>query len=59
VKPYAWSLAAGSLPPGLGLGAATGTVSGTPAAKGTYAFTARVQDTSAKAATRALSIVIQ
>jgi hypothetical protein len=58
VRPYSWSLASGSLPPGLTLNAATGTISGTPTTRGTWSFTVRVQDSQAPAAsdTQALSI---
>ncbi|MBT1073312.1 S8 family serine peptidase [Pelotalea chapellei] len=41
--PYAWSVAAGLLPGGLALGA-SGTISGTPVAAGTAAFTVKVSD---------------
>ncbi|CAB4685540.1 MAG: hypothetical protein F2667_00575 [Actinobacteria bacterium] len=39
--PLTWALTAGSLPPGLSLDAATGTLSGTPTAYGTSTFTLR------------------
>ena len=55
--PYAWSLASGSLPPGLNLAASTGVVSGTPTTAGTYSFTAQVTD-GAQTATKALSIAV-
>ena len=60
VPPYTWSLASGTtLPPGLTL-SASGLISGTPTAAGTFPFTVQVQDVSAPpaVATRALSITI-
>jgi hypothetical protein len=44
VAPYTWSLADGSLPPGLVLGANDGKITGSPTASGTYQFTVRVTD---------------
>ncbi len=43
--PYAWTVAAGELPPGLSLGAA-GTISGIAAMTGSYSFVAQVADVS-------------
>lgn len=43
VPPYTWSISVGSLPAGL-TASTGGTVSGTPAAAGTFAFTVHVQD---------------
>ena len=42
---YSWSVAAGSLPAGLNLASATGTISGTPTASGIFTFTVTVSDT--------------
>jgi hypothetical protein len=42
--PYTWSLPSGALPPGINL-SAPGTISGTPAASGSYNFTTQVSDT--------------
>ena len=61
VSPYAWSLASGSLPPGLTLNASTGVISGTPTTLGAWSFTARAQDSQSPAAadTQALSIRVR
>ena len=58
--PYAWSLAVGTLPPGLSLSSATGAITGTPTTAGTYAFTVRADDsgTPVRSDTQGLSIVI-
>jgi len=53
---YTWSLAAGTLPPGLGI-SASGIISGIPTAEGTYNFTVQVAD-GIDATTKALSIKI-
>ncbi|HLL56216.1 MAG TPA: putative Ig domain-containing protein, partial [Myxococcaceae bacterium] len=42
--PYTWFLASGALPPGVTL-SSSGTLSGTPTASGTYAFSVRVSET--------------
>jgi large repetitive protein len=46
LSPYQWSIAAGTLPPGLTLNEDTGEVSGIPTAAGTYGFTMAVTDNS-------------
>jgi hypothetical protein len=43
--PYLWGLSAGQLPPGLLL-TATGTITGTPTARGDFAFTVAADDSS-------------
>ena len=55
--PYAWSVASGALPAGLGL-SGTGVVSGTPTTAGDYSFTVQVGDGGSRTATQALSISI-
>jgi uncharacterized protein YjdB len=59
--PYIWSIASGSLPPGLTLNSGTGRISGTPTTTGTYSFTAQVTDSGnpMQTATRVLSIRIR
>jgi hypothetical protein len=54
---YVWSLASGSLPPGLSL-SATGSLSGTPTSGGTYAFTVVVADAADTTMRASVSYVI-
>ncbi|HZS56748.1 MAG TPA: putative Ig domain-containing protein, partial [Bryobacteraceae bacterium] len=58
--PYTWSIAAGALPSGLTLNAATGIITGTPTASGSFPFTLKVTDSSTPslASTQPLSIYI-
>ena len=60
VTPYSWSLASGSLAPGLTLNTNSGVISGTPTNTGIFSFTARVSDSSnpTQTASNALSITI-
>jgi hypothetical protein len=51
-SPYSWSIAAGTLPAGLTLAAATGAISGTPTASGTFSFTVTVSDSSSPVQTQ-------
>ena len=44
--PYTWSLAAGSLPPGLIVQPTSGVISGTPTSQGTFTFAVGAQDSS-------------
>ncbi len=46
VAPYSFSLSQGSLPPGLSIDPATGTVTGIPTGVGTYRFTVTLTDNS-------------
>ncbi|MDD5284341.1 MAG: putative Ig domain-containing protein [Desulfuromonadaceae bacterium] len=57
-KPYRWSITSGSLPPGLTLASATGVISGTPSAGGTYDFIVQVIDNTQGAKSQLLSIVV-
>lgn len=56
--PYLWSVAAGTLPPGLAL-AADGSLAGTPTAAGIFNFSVRVTDGGNVSATAALSLEIK
>jgi hypothetical protein len=56
--PYAWSVASGSLPPGLTLAASTGTVSGIPTGSGTSTFAARVVDATGQTASATFNLVV-
>ena len=55
--PRSWSLASGSMPPGLLLDSG-GTISGTPAQSGTFNFAVRVTDAAAASVAQALSLTI-
>jgi subtilisin family serine protease len=57
-SPYTWSIAAGTLPAGLSLNAATGAITGTPTVAGTSSVTFRVTDSAARTVTKVLSIAI-
>ena len=58
-SPYTWSIASGSLPPGLSLNAQLGVISGTPTTLGNYPFTVQVTDAANLSSTKALSIYIE
>jgi subtilisin family serine protease len=54
--PYAWSVIAGALPPGLSLDPSTGAIAGTATAAGTFDFTVQVADAPGATASRPLSL---
>ncbi len=54
--PYTWSLASGSLPPGLTLNSGTGLVSGAPASAGSYSMTVQATDSLSRAAQKTITI---
>jgi Putative Ig domain/IPT/TIG domain len=57
-SPFTWSVSAGTLPPGVTLGASTGLLSGTPTAAGSYSFTVEVTDHSGLTATEPVSLTV-
>ena len=57
-SPYTWSVSAGTLPPGLTLGASTGLLAGTPTTAGSYSFTVKVTDHSGLSDTESVSMTI-
>ncbi|MGE0406735.1 MAG: putative Ig domain-containing protein, partial [Candidatus Korobacteraceae bacterium] len=59
IAPYSWSLLSGSLPSGVRLDSATGTLQGTPTASpASYSVEVQVRDSSGSVAKRTLSLVI-
>jgi hypothetical protein len=56
--PYVYSLSLGTLPPGLSLNSATGTISGTPTTVGTYNFAITATDANGCFGTQLYTIVI-
>jgi hypothetical protein len=60
-SPYMWSVASGSLPPGMSISPETGEISGTPTAAGEYSFVAKATDSSLptpQTTTASLTIVV-
>jgi large repetitive protein len=55
--PFTWTVASGTLPPGLSLSSG-GAITGTPTAAGTFNFTLRVVDSTGLTATQAQTITI-
>jgi hypothetical protein len=51
VPPFTWSVAEGTLPPGLTLAPASGEITGTPTAAGTFTFPVQVEDSSSPSLT--------
>ena len=58
LAPYTWSLAAGSLPPGIALDPTTGALSGRPTGAGIFPFTLAVKDAVGQSGTTGGSIKV-
>jgi len=58
VAPLTWSIFSGALPTGVSIGAATGEISGTPSATGTFTFTVHVEDSQASPMTAEKSFTV-
>ncbi|MEO8751651.1 MAG: IPTL-CTERM sorting domain-containing protein [Casimicrobiaceae bacterium] len=56
--PYSYAVSSGTLPPGLSFNAATGAITGTPAASGSFNFTVTAIDSNGCPGSRAYTIVI-
>ncbi|MEI6208836.1 MAG: putative Ig domain-containing protein, partial [Desulfuromonadales bacterium] len=56
--PYSYSVTSGSLPSGLTLTAATGSISGKPTTAGTYTFTVQVADASSRTTSQSFTILV-
>lgn len=55
--PYVWTVASGSVPPGLSLSTA-GAITGTPTTGGNYSFVARVTDAAALSTTQTFTLTV-
>ncbi len=56
--PYQWSVTAGSLPQGLALDPATGVLSGTPSAGGSFSFTVQVSDSAGTVVSKPFTMTV-
>ena len=57
-SPYTWSISSGSLPAGLALAPASGAISGTPTAAGSFTFTVQVTDSASVKVNKAFSMSV-
>jgi hypothetical protein len=56
--PYTWRIESGALPPGLTLNTATGAVTGSPSAEGTFNFAVEVRDSAGQTARTPLTLTV-
>jgi len=55
---FTWSVAGGSLPPGLGLNSSTGTIGGTPSSAGSFGFTIQATDAALVTTSKAFTLAV-
>jgi hypothetical protein len=58
-SPLAWSVVAGTMPPGITLDASTGALSGAPTTEGSYGFTVKAALVDGRSDTKALNVAIR
>ncbi len=58
VAPFTYSIVSGALPGGLTLNSSTGAIAGTPAAAGTFTYTAKATDAAGGSATASCSLTV-
>ena len=58
-SPLTWTLSGGALPPGIGLDASTGLLTGTPTAEGSFGFTVKAAMPDGRSDTKSLTIVVR
>jgi len=58
VPTVVWSVSAGALPPGLGLNASSGALTGTPTTAGTFSFTVLAQASNGQTGSRAYQMIV-
>lgn len=56
--PFAWSVASGTLPGGLGLNSTTGAVTGTPSGQGDFPVTFKVSDAQGRSSQKPITITV-
>lgn len=57
-QPYRWSVASGSLPPGIQFDSTTGALNGTPSQQGQFGFTAQVTDAASHSASQSFTLSV-
>jgi hypothetical protein len=57
-SPFTWTVVSGALPPGILLGSSTGTISGKPAATGSFTFGVKVTDVNKNYGTQTFTLAV-